>query len=158
MPLCSPIACAFLSSRLFSWAGRFDPGIPSFHATCLITTPVENVFLSSSNKSLHGIGPLGHTSISETCSVTQVVQDCVMGAHLEQESGVNMILTIRTEGWRVHKGKLGYCYEKYGGNSFKTHSVKRCLLTLLITGFHADLMIKQHQAPLWSNFCYPTCS
>lgn len=53
-----------------------------------------------------------------------------------------MILIIRIEGWRVYKGKLGYCYEKYGGNSFKIYLVKRCLLILFIIGFYADLMIK----------------
>lgn len=30
-----------------------------------------------------------------------------MGTNLELESGVNVILTLRTEDWEAHKGKLG---------------------------------------------------
>ena len=92
------LAVLFLSGRLCLWAGRFGPAVTSFHATYL-TIPGENVSFSiTPAKRAHGIG-LHHTSIYETCCVTQIDQDCIMGANLEPESRDNLKLTIRTKGW-----------------------------------------------------------
>lgn len=45
-----------------------------------------------------------------------------MGTDLKPESGVNLILTLRTEGWEAHKGKRGSIRRHTEGWFQGTHS------------------------------------
>ena len=101
-----PYKDSHTATLLISWLCFFSrvgspvswsPAVASFHATYL-TIPGKNVSFSiTPTKRVHGIG-LHHTFIYETCCVTQIDQDCIMGANLEPESRDNLNLTIRTKG------------------------------------------------------------